>query len=51
MVHNKSIMEQLAEFHKIFDDFQNIEVAIYNEDMNLPLLIPLPKSFEHFKDE
>ena len=50
MVDNKSIVEQLTEFHKIIDDLENIEVKIDDEDKGLLLLSSLPRSFEHFKD-
>ena len=50
MVENKSIVEQLTEFHKIIDDFENIEVKIEDDDKALLLLSSLPRSFEHFKD-
>src|SRR3954465_923163 len=50
MMKNKSIVEQLTEFHKIIDDLENIEVKIDDEDKALLLLSLLPRSFEHFKD-
>lgn len=50
MLENKTIVEQLTEFHKIIDDLENIEVKIDDEEKALLLLISLPKSFEHFKD-
>lgn len=48
MVDTKHIVEQLEEFHKIYDDLQNIEVKIEDEGNAILLLNPLPKSFEHF---
>ncbi|KHN05226.1 Retrovirus-related Pol polyprotein from transposon TNT 1-94, partial [Glycine soja] len=41
---------QLADFNKILDDLENIEVKLEEEDKALLLLNSLPKSFEHFKD-
>lgn len=50
MVENKSIMKQLTEIYKIFDDLENIEVKIDDEDKDLFLLISLHRSFENFKE-
>lgn len=50
MVENKSIVEQLKEFHNIIYDLENIEVEIEDEDNTLLLLILLPISCVHFKD-
>ena len=47
---SRSITEQLADFNKILDDLENIEVKHDDEDKALLLLNALPKSFEHFKD-
>ena len=50
MVENKSIVEQLTEFHKIIDDLDNIEVKIEDEDKAFLLLSSLPRFFEHLRD-
>lgn len=50
MTKSRSIIEQLADFNKILDDLENIEVKHDDEDKALLLLNALPKSFEHFKD-
>ncbi|KHN06133.1 Retrovirus-related Pol polyprotein from transposon TNT 1-94, partial [Glycine soja] len=47
---SRTTTEQLADFNKILDDLENIEVKLEEEDKALLLLNSLPKSFEHFKD-
>lgn len=44
MVENKSIIERLKSFHKIFDDMENIMVNIKDEGDVLLLLNSLPIS-------
>ncbi|KHN00194.1 hypothetical protein glysoja_034725, partial [Glycine soja] len=43
---SRTATEQLADFNKILDDLENIEVKLEEEDKALLL----PNSFEHFKD-
>nr|KYP36396.1 Retrovirus-related Pol polyprotein from transposon TNT 1-94 [Cajanus cajan] len=50
MTETKSIVDQLAEFNKILDDLENIEVQLEDEDKALLLLNSLPRNYEHFKD-
>ena len=50
MTELRTVTEQLADFNKILDDLENIEVKLEEEDKALLLLNSLPKSFEHFKD-
>ena len=50
MTESRTTTEQLADFNKILDDLENIEVKLEEEDKALLLLNSLPKSFEHFKD-
>ena len=50
MVESKAITEQLAEFNKILDDLENIEVNLEDEDKAILLLYALPRSFDSFKD-
>jgi hypothetical protein len=50
MVETKSITEQLIEFNKIIDDFENVDVNLEDEEKALHLLCVLPKSYESFKD-
>lgn len=51
MVENKSIEEQLTNFHKTIDDHENIEVNIEDEGKSHIFFSSLPRSFEHFKDD
>jgi len=51
MTESRTVTEQLADFNKILDDLENIEVKLEDEDKALLLLNSLPKSFEHFKNE
>ncbi|WVZ24349.1 hypothetical protein V8G54_002893 [Vigna mungo] len=46
----RTIEEQIAEFSKIVDDLENIEVKLEDEDKAVILLNALPKTFEHFRD-
>jgi len=50
MTKSRTVTEQFADFNKILDDLENIEVKLEEEDKALLLLNSLPKSFEHFKD-
>jgi len=50
MVESKTVTEQLAEFNKILDDLENIEVNLEDEDKVILLLCALTRSFESFKD-
>ena len=50
MTESKSVMEQIAEFNKIIDDLENIEVKLEDEDKALLLINSLPKKYENFKD-
>ena len=50
MTESRTATEQLADFNKILDDLENIEVKLEEEDKTLLLLNSLPKSFEYFKD-
>ncbi|KHN31970.1 Retrovirus-related Pol polyprotein from transposon TNT 1-94, partial [Glycine soja] len=50
MTESRTATEQLADFNKILDDLENIEVKLEEEDKALLLLNSLPKSFEPFKD-
>ena len=51
MAENKSIEEQLTNFHKTIDDHENIEVNIEDEGKSHIFLSSLPGSFEHFKGD
>lgn len=50
MIESRTATKQLADFNKILDDLENIEVKLEEENKALLLLNSLPKSFEHFKD-
>ncbi|WVZ11959.1 hypothetical protein V8G54_016489 [Vigna mungo] len=50
MSESRTIEEQIAEFSKIVDDLENIEVKLEDEDKVVILLNALPKTFEHFRD-
>ncbi|WVY90035.1 hypothetical protein V8G54_035549 [Vigna mungo] len=50
MSESRTIEEQIAEFSKIVDDLENIEVKLEDEDKAVILLNALPKTFEHFRD-
>ncbi|XP_073224915.1 uncharacterized protein [Cicer arietinum] len=50
MDEEKSVTVQLADFNKILDDLENLEVKLDDEDKALILLRALPMSYEHFKD-
>jgi len=50
MVESKTVTEQLAEFNKILDDLEIIEVKLEDEDKAILLFCALPRSFESFKD-
>lgn len=50
MIENKSIVDQLAEFHKIIDYLENIKAKIEDGDKAILMLRSLLISFEHFKD-
>ena len=50
MTESRTATKQLADFNKILDDLENIEVKLEEEDKALLLLNSLPKSFEHFTD-
>jgi hypothetical protein len=39
MVESKTVMEQLTEFNKIFDDLENIEVQLEDEDKVITLVV------------
>ncbi|KOM55736.1 hypothetical protein LR48_Vigan10g162800 [Vigna angularis] len=50
MTDSRTIEEQLAEFSKIVDDLENIDVRLEDEDKAVILLNALPRTFEHFRD-
>ncbi|WVZ23807.1 hypothetical protein V8G54_002351 [Vigna mungo] len=50
MSESRTIEEQIAEFSKIVDDLENIEVKLGDEDKVVILLNALPRTFEHFRD-
>ncbi|WVZ11552.1 hypothetical protein V8G54_016082 [Vigna mungo] len=50
MSESRTIEEQIAEFSKIVDDLENIEVKLEDEDKAVILLNALPRTFEHFRD-
>ena len=50
MTESRTVTDQLADFNKILDDLENIEVKLKEEGKVFLLLNSLPKSFEHFKD-
>lgn len=50
MVEGRSMSDQIADFNKILDDLENIEVKLDDEDKALLLLKSLPKKYEHFRD-
>ncbi|WVZ12209.1 hypothetical protein V8G54_016739 [Vigna mungo] len=50
MTELRTIEEQIAEFSKIVDDLENIEVKLEDEDKAVILLNALPRTFEHFRD-
>ena len=50
MTKSRTVTEQLADFNKILDDLENIEVKLEEEAKAFLLLNSSPKSFEHFKD-
>ncbi|WVZ25126.1 hypothetical protein V8G54_003670 [Vigna mungo] len=50
MSESRMIEEQIAEFSKIVDDLENIEVKLEDEDKAVILLNALPITFEHFRD-
>jgi len=46
----RTMVEQLADFNKILNDLENIEVKLEDDDKVLRLFNALPKIYEHFKD-
>ncbi|WVZ06123.1 hypothetical protein V8G54_019469 [Vigna mungo] len=50
MSESRTIEEKIAEFSKIVDDLENIEVKLEDEDKAVILLNALPRTFEHFRD-
>ncbi|BAT96024.1 hypothetical protein VIGAN_08289200 [Vigna angularis var. angularis] len=50
MTESRTIEEQLAEFSKIVDDLENIDVRLEDKDKVVILLNALPRTFEHFRD-
>ncbi|WVZ13024.1 hypothetical protein V8G54_017554 [Vigna mungo] len=50
MSESRTIEEQIAEFSKIVDDLENIEVKLEDEDKVVILLNALPRTFEHLRD-
>ena len=50
MTEERMLSDQIADFNKILDDLENLEVKMEDEDKALMLLNGLPSSYEHFKD-
>ena len=50
MTEERSLIDQMAEYNKILDDLENLEVKLEDEDKALILLSGLLNSYEHFKD-
>ena len=50
MTEERMLSDQIADFNKILDDLENLEVKMEDEDKALMLLNGFPSNCEQFKD-